>query len=121
MHGLVVALLTALLIASCDCFWEAHGTIVECGTTRPVVGANITVHVDSGFQGRMGAGVVTYHTDDVGSWRVTAGEPCESWVTLTFQGEGFDPVSTQFKGTPAGAVALCMNRTPPPSAASGSP
>jgi hypothetical protein len=53
-------------------------------------------------------GVVTYTTSDTGQFSVGADEPCESWVTLTFQKDGFDTMATQIKGRPDNPLELCM-------------
>ena len=74
----------------------------------------IAVRIDRGFQGRQGGGVVTYTTDETGHFKVTAGDPCESWVTLTFQKVGFDMFQMQFEGRPSNPIQLCMTRAVAP-------
>lgn len=109
----VLALALGLLGASCDCFLDIPGTLTECGGSTPIGAADITVRVDKGFQGRSYMGVVTYHTDAAGKFKVTAGETCDSWVTLFFKKDGFVPVELPVKGRPKQPLAVCLTRATP--------
>ena len=44
----------------------------------------------------------------MGKFQVGANDPCKSWVTLTFEKSGFDPLEVQHKGQPKDPVELCM-------------
>ncbi len=87
---------------------------MNCETAVPIPEAAITVRVDRGFRGSQYMGIVTYATNDVGKFRVPSDEPCDSWLTLFFNKDGFDTLQTQIKGTPGGPIQLCMTRTVSP-------
>ncbi len=110
--GLVVLLLALGFQPACDCFFMVSGRVVECGTTTPLQDVVIAVHVDRGVGGRQEDGVVI-NTDAAGHFALGANDPCESWVTLFFNKDGFNMFEQQFKGTPNGSVEICLTPTAP--------
>jgi hypothetical protein len=103
----------AALLASCgDCFFTMKGRLVECGTTAPVPGATISVHIDDGIHGARTL-MTTFTSDDAGGFKVTTGgsEVCSATATLTITREGFMPLQQQFKGAPKATAELCMTRS----------
>jgi hypothetical protein len=94
----------------CDCFFRAQGSVVECGTTTPVA-AEYQVRVDRGINGRQYLNPNIRFLDQAGNFQVTVGQPCESWVSLLFRKDGFDPLEVQMKGSPKEPQQLCMKRT----------
>src|SRR5947208_15051249 len=93
---MLLAIVGSLAPLGCECFWEAKGQLIQCGTTTPIADATISCHIDKGFQGRSGDCVPTYETVTKGHFHLGGGEPCESWVTLNVQEPGFDALQLQF-------------------------
>jgi hypothetical protein len=117
MHRKLVAALAILAtggLASCDCLFNAQGQVVECGTTTPVPDVPIAVRIDRGFENREREAAGPFATNQDGRFRVVVNDPCRSWVTLTFQKEGYETLQRQYQGAPEGSVSLCMNRAATP-------
>jgi len=119
MHARWAALGAALgcvcaLLASCaDCVFTMKGHVVECGTTTPVSGASISVHIDAGLHGARTL-AMTFTSDAAGMFNVNTNgtELCDSTATLTVTKDGFMQLQQQFKGVPKMTAELCMTRTP---------
>ena len=88
------------------------GHLVECGTTTPVAGARISVHIDKGIHGPRTL-EMTFVTDEAGTFNVyTNGtEYCSGTATLTVTKQGFDQLQKQFEGLPKSDPELCMTRS----------
>ena len=108
----VLGCLCAVLTSCSDCFFELEGDVVECGTTTPVPGATVSVHIDNGIHG-MRTLPTTFTTDDDGVFKVTTdgSEVCSATATLTLTKDGFDPLQKQFQGVPKTDAELCMTRS----------
>jgi len=103
------------LMASCtDCFFTLKGHLVECGTTTPVPGASVSVHIDEGLHGPRTL-ATTFTSDDAGVFTVTTegSEVCSATATLTITRPGFMQLQRQFEGART-SVELCMTRSAPP-------
>jgi hypothetical protein len=118
VHRKVVVALAILAtgwLASCDCLFNMEGRVVECGTTIPVSDVPIAIRIDRGHRDRQrDATEGPYATNQDGRFRVVVNDPCRSWVTLTFQKEGYETLQMQYKGAPEDSVSLCMNRAASP-------
>ena len=102
----------ALLPSCADCFFTMAGHLVECGTTTPVPGASVSVHIDEGLHGARTL-ATTFTSDDAGMFKVTTDgtEVCSATATLTITKQGFVQLQQQFKGAPKTSAELCMTRS----------
>jgi len=107
-----LACLCAVLTSCADCFFTMKGHVVECGTTTPVPGATVSVHIDDGIHG-MRTLPTTSTTDDDGVFKVTTDgtEVCSATATLTLTKDGFDPLQKPFQGAPKNDTELCLTRS----------
>ena len=89
-----------------------RGHLVECGTSTPVAGASISVHIDKGTDGPRTL-EKTFVTDQAGTFNVSTNgtEYCSATATLTITKQGFDQLQKQFKGLPKTDPELCMTRS----------
>ncbi len=112
--GASLACVCALLTSCADCFFNLKGHVVECGTTTPVPGARISVHIDDGIHG-MRTLATTFTTDAAGAFKVSTdgSEVCSATATLTVTKDGFDLLQKQFQGVPKSDAEVCMTRRGP--------
>lgn len=110
--GVALGCAGALLASCADCFFTMNGHLVECGTTAPVSGAAVSVHIDDGIHGARTL-TTTFTSDDAGMFKVTTGgtEVCSATATLTISKDGFMQLQHQFKGAPTTSAELCMTRS----------
>ena len=112
MRYSVAAFAVPLLLCGCpflgDHFFRATGWVVDCDTSTPVAGADISINVDRGdnpgpyFSGTANVTSVT------GQFDVHTALSGGSWLTLTFTKAGYEPLMYQFKEEPKASVDLCM-------------
>ena len=97
-----------------DHFFGATGRVVDCNTSNPIAGADITINVDRGDEpGPYDSGVAN-RTTATGQFDVHTALSPGSWITLTFAKVGYTPLMYQFKGQPKASVDLCMTSSPGP-------
>ena len=110
--GAALGCLCGVLAACADCFFTMRGHLVECGTSTPVPGASISVHIDE--RSREARTLEkTFVTDEAGTFNVSTNgtEYCSATATLTITKQGFDQLQKQFKGVPKTDPELCMTRS----------
>lgn len=107
--GAALGLVCALVLSCADCFFTMKGHLVECGTSTPVPGAIVSVHIDDGIHGARTL-APTFTTDGAGMFKVTTNgtEICSATATLTISKQGFLQLQQQFKGVPKTSAELCM-------------
>jgi len=109
----VAVLLSASLLAACDCFFGVHGHVTDCTRASPLVGVAVDVHVDRGFEDRMESFPDEATTDKIGAYGFFLNDPCETWATLTFRRAGYATATPpQIRGCPVqgATLDLCLTQ-----------
>jgi Carboxypeptidase regulatory-like domain len=98
-HVALLLLALTLALPACDTFFDIRGRVTDCGTSAPIAGVSIDVHIDRGFHDEMASLPNEAMTDAGGNYRVGLNSPSDTWATLTFHRDGYSSfTSPQFKG-----------------------
>ncbi len=79
-----------LHVVGCDQFYVVHGIVSDCGTTKPIAAASVSVELDQGDEVDRNAG----STDDGGKFSLVLNAPASDLPsTLVVQKGGYHPLT----------------------------